>query len=47
MMQAEDERLRGRVVVISGAARGMGREYVETFLREGARVVAGDVSWQG
>jgi len=47
MMQAEDERLRGRVVVISGAARGMGREYVEAFLKEGARVVAGDISWQG
>lgn len=43
----ETSNLRGRVVVVSGAARGMGREYVEAFLNEGARVVAGDVSWLG
>jgi NAD(P)-dependent dehydrogenase (short-subunit alcohol dehydrogenase family) len=35
----------GLVVVITGAARGMGREYVRGFLREGAMVVALDVSW--
>jgi NAD(P)-dependent dehydrogenase (short-subunit alcohol dehydrogenase family) len=35
----------GLVVVITGAARGMGREYVRGFLREGAKVVAIDVSW--
>jgi NAD(P)-dependent dehydrogenase (short-subunit alcohol dehydrogenase family) len=35
----------GLVVVITGAARGMGREYVRGFLREGAKVVALDVSW--
>jgi NAD(P)-dependent dehydrogenase (short-subunit alcohol dehydrogenase family) len=35
----------GLVVVITGAARGMGREYVRGFLREGAKVAALDVSW--
>jgi NAD(P)-dependent dehydrogenase (short-subunit alcohol dehydrogenase family) len=35
----------GLVVVVTGAARGMGREYVRGFLHEGARVVALDVSW--
>jgi NAD(P)-dependent dehydrogenase (short-subunit alcohol dehydrogenase family) len=35
----------GLVVAITGAARGMGREYVRGFLREGARVAALDVSW--
>jgi NAD(P)-dependent dehydrogenase (short-subunit alcohol dehydrogenase family) len=37
--------LAGKVVLVTGAARGMGREYVRGFLREGARVVATDVSW--
>jgi NAD(P)-dependent dehydrogenase (short-subunit alcohol dehydrogenase family) len=35
----------GKVVVITGAARGMGREYTRAFLKEGAQVVATDVSW--
>lgn len=35
----------GKVVVITGGARGMGREMVRGFLREGARVVATDLSW--
>ena len=35
----------GLVVLVTGAARGMGREYVRGFLREGAKVVAADVSW--
>ena len=35
----------GLVVVITGAARGMGREYVRGFLREGAKVAALDISW--
>jgi len=39
--------LAGRVVVITGAARGMGRAYVEGFLAAGARVVATDVTWTG
>lgn len=33
------------VVLVTGAARGMGREYVRAFLREGARVIATDASW--
>jgi len=37
--------LEGRVVLITGAARGMGREYVRSFLRYGARVIAADRSW--
>ena len=38
--------LEGRVVVITGAARGMGRAYARGFLAEGARVVALDRSWE-
>jgi NAD(P)-dependent dehydrogenase (short-subunit alcohol dehydrogenase family) len=34
------------VVLVTGAARGMGREYVRGFLKEGARVIATDLSWQ-
>jgi NAD(P)-dependent dehydrogenase (short-subunit alcohol dehydrogenase family) len=37
--------VQGLVVVITGGARGMGREYVRGFLREGAKVAALDVSW--
>ena len=39
--------VKDRVVVITGAARGMGRAYVRGFLTEGARVVAADKSWTG
>ena len=39
--------LKGRVAVITGAARGMGAAYVRGFLAEGARVVATDRSWVG
>lgn len=35
----------GKVVVITGAARGMGREMTRGFLQQGARVVATDLSW--
>ena len=38
--------LQGRVVVITGAARGIGRAYVKAFLAEGAKVVAMDRSWE-
>lgn len=34
-----------KVVVITGAARGMGRAYVQGFLEQGAKVAALDVSW--
>ena len=39
--------LQDRVVVITGAARGMGRAYARGFLQRGARVVATDRSWSG
>ena len=35
----------GKVVLITGAARGMGRELTRAFLAEGARVIATDISW--
>jgi 3-oxoacyl-[acyl-carrier protein] reductase len=37
--------LAGKVVLVTGAARGMGRAYVRGFLEQGARVVAVDRSW--
>jgi 3alpha(or 20beta)-hydroxysteroid dehydrogenase len=36
-------RLDGKVALISGAARGMGKSHVRHFIAEGARVVFGDV----
>ena len=39
--------LTGKVVVVTGAARGMGEEYVRAFLKERCKVVALDVSWNG
>ena len=39
--------LRDLVVVITGAGRGMGAEYTQAFLQEGARVAALERSWQG
>ena len=33
----------GRVVVITGAGGGIGREYALAFAREGARVVVNDL----
>ncbi|MFJ7269094.1 SDR family NAD(P)-dependent oxidoreductase [Streptomyces sp. NPDC099050] len=38
------QRLRGKVVVVTGAARGQGAAEVEALLREGAHVVATDVT---
>jgi NAD(P)-dependent dehydrogenase (short-subunit alcohol dehydrogenase family) len=38
--------LAGKLVLVTGGARGMGREYVRGFLREGAKVVATDMSWE-
>ncbi len=37
-------RLRDKVILITGAGRGMGRLAALTFAREGARVIAADVS---
>src|SRR6202035_3832376 len=36
-------RLDGRVALITGGARGMGKSHVRHFVAEGARVVFGDV----
>ena len=36
--------LDGKVAVITGAGSGMGKASVEVFVREGARVVAADIS---
>jgi NAD(P)-dependent dehydrogenase (short-subunit alcohol dehydrogenase family) len=37
--------LQDKIVLVTGAARGMGRAYVRAFLERGARVVATDRSW--
>ena len=39
--------LNGKVVVITGGARGMGAAYGRGFLAKGAKVVAADLSWDG
>lgn len=40
-------RLQDKVVVVTGAARGIGRACAEAFLDEGARLVAADRAWEG
>jgi len=37
------DRLRGKVILISGGARGQGAAEARLFVAEGARVVLGDV----
>lgn len=36
--------IKGKVVIVTGAARGIGQEYVRCFAAAGARVVAADIS---
>jgi NAD(P)-dependent dehydrogenase (short-subunit alcohol dehydrogenase family) len=38
--------LEGKVIAITGAARGMGRAFTQAYLDEGAKVVAMDLSWE-
>ena len=35
----------GKGVLVTGGARGMGREIVRGFIKEGSKVIATDVSW--
>jgi 3-oxoacyl-[acyl-carrier protein] reductase len=37
--------VKDKVVLVTGGARGMGREYVRGFIKEGAKVIATDMSW--
>lgn len=46
-MSAGGGDLEGRIVVVTGAARAMGRAHAEGFLEAKARVVAADISWTG
>src|SRR5258706_11844250 len=39
--------LKDRIVVITGAARGMGEAYARAFAKAGAKLVATDRSWKG
>ena len=38
--------LAGKVIVVTGAARGVGRAFAEGFFEQGARVVGIDISWK-
>jgi 3-oxoacyl-[acyl-carrier protein] reductase len=44
LRQEKDMNVEGKVIVITGAARGIGREYARYFGGLGARVVAADVA---
>lgn len=41
------ERLTGKVVIITGGARGMGESHVRKFVSEGAKVVFTDLNEEG
>jgi 3-oxoacyl-[acyl-carrier protein] reductase len=46
-MEKSSRRFEGRVAIVTGAAKGMGREVCLDFAREGARVVGSDIDPQG
>src|SRR5205814_2085485 len=46
-MQPPTPQLDGRVIVVTGGARGMGRAFVRGALAANARVVATDKAWVG
>lgn len=41
------DRLKGRVILITGAASGFGRACASTFAKHGAKLVLGDVDKKG
>lgn len=41
-----NDQVAGRVTVVTGGARGIGRTLVEGLLNSGAKVVAGDINWE-
>lgn len=44
MVKDKEGKLKGKVVLITGAGSGIGRESAALFAREGARIVVGDVN---
>jgi len=44
MTDASEQRLSGKVVLVTGAARGLGRTYCEVMAGHGAAVVAADIN---
>ena len=39
-------KLQGRVAIVTGGARGIGRAIVERYVAEGARVAIADLTWE-